>query len=231
MVRDISAKIEEAGIKYFLEVLHRDTLAQLAEQAEVQFKEGDNSKNKRVLQRKLGLVMNEKSVDDFLQDICSEDDLKALCEELGVEPASAKKEQLVRQLGTIVRELGMESYFSSFNADCLADICDDLKIKTYGSSNKRKLVESIISKEDMPKPEKKKRKIAFSKKKKPIKKGVTYDDIFQHYNVDEVRAFCKENKVKASGKKSDLINRVLAFLDGDESVLAKDRRGRKKEKK
>jgi len=76
----------------------------------------------------------------------------------------------------------------------------------------------------LKKPKQKKTKVEFSKKKQPIKKGITFDDIFQHYYVDEVRDWCKEHGIKTSGKKTVLIKRILAFLDGDESVKVNEKK-------
>jgi len=136
---------------------------------------------------------------------------------LGLE-AEGKKEELVRQIGTSVRQVGMETYFSGFDVDSLHDICEDMKLKnTNSTNNKRRLVECIVHKQDAKKqePPKKKQKLSFSKQKKEIAKGITYDDIFQHYYVDEVRDWCRSSGLKSTGKKSALIKRILAFLDGD----------------
>jgi len=73
--------------------------------------------------------------------------------------------------------------------------------------------------------------VAASKKKQPIEKGVTYDDIFQHYYVEEVKDWCKAHNLKSSGKKSELIKRILDYLDGGKEGLVSAsarERGRKR---
>jgi len=69
------------------------------------------------------------------------------------------------------------------------------------------------------------------KKKKAIEKGITFEDIFQHYYVNEVRDWCREHELKTSGKKGDLIKRILAFLDGDEEATKAGQKKKKREKK
>lgn len=231
MVTSISAQIEEAGVKYILEIFTRDLLRNLIEGIKVNWK-NDNQGSKRVIQKKLSTLMNEQGIDDFLDDHCNVDLLNEIIDELGLDDVnSKKKEHLVRAIGGHVRELGMNLYLGSFTTDCLNDICEDLRLKTYGSSNKRKLVEAIVYQEDLERPAKKKRRVVTaSKKKKQIKRGITFDDIFQHYNVSEVRDYCRDNGIRSAGKKGVIIKRVLAYLDGDESVLVdteKSGRGRK----
>jgi len=39
--------------------------------------------------------------------------------------------------------------------------------------------------------------------------------------VNEVRDYCKVNGLKSSGKKKELINRILAYLNGEEETKKK----------
>src|SRR5690606_21856508 len=134
---------------------------------------------------------------------------------LDIDP-DGKKEEVIEKISTTVRALGMESFFYSFDVNTLHSVCKDLKISSKGSNNKRKLVEAISTKSNVElEPKKKKPKLTYSKEKKPIEKGITYDDIFQHYYVGEVRDWCREHGLKTAGNKKDLIKRILAFLEGD----------------
>jgi len=73
-----------------------------------------------------------------------------------------------------------------------------------------------------------------SKRKKPIEKGITYEDIFQHYYVEEVKDWCKAHNLKTSGRKKELIKRILDFLEGGKeglvSTAAKNRGKKRKER-
>jgi hypothetical protein len=51
-----------------------------------------------------------------------------------------------------------------------------------------------------------------SRKKPKLSEGVTYDDVFQWYNLSELQEFARDNSLKVSGKKKELIQRILNFL-------------------
>lgn len=228
MINSITDAIESSGVKNLLANIKRDDLTKVAEGAALELKEKDNAKSKAVLTKKLSAAIAKEGVNDFLNEHCTVEVLKLIAADMDID-ASDKKEDLVESIGDAVRKVGMETYFGSFDVDQLQDVAEDLGLKTHRTSNKRKLVDCIVNKKDAPKePKAKKPKVEFSKKKKAIQKGSTYEDVFQHYYVGEVRDWCKEHGLKTSGKKGVLIKRILAFLEGDEeSTKAKPKTGGK----
>jgi len=206
--------------KYYMK---REDLKVMADTVGVTFKESDNKNSKAVLSKKMKDKIQDVGIDDFLSDHADVALLNRLCESMDEEPDSKNKEDLVRQVSDLVRALGAEAFWNSFDVSLLHSVTADLKLKAKGTNSKRKLVESILTNSDPEKaePKKKKRKITYSKKKKPLEKGVTYDDIFQHYYVNEVRDYCKANGLKSSGKKKELINRILAYLNGEDEETKK----------
>jgi outer membrane biosynthesis protein TonB len=74
---------------------------------------------------------------------------------------------------------------------------------------------------------------AANKDKPSIKKGVTYQGIFQHYGREEIFEWAKDNGLKTSGNKPQLIKRIIAFLEGDKenTVAVPKEKKEKKEKK
>lgn len=222
IVNSLASSIESAGVKALISNLKRETLQAVLKGRESALKEGDNKNNKTLLGKRLKDLIDAEGIDDFLQkgDL-SESVLRAMLEALD-EESDAKKDALPGEIAAAVRRLGMEAYFSSFDVESLHDVCEDLNLKAAHTNNKRKLVECIINNEDAPKSSApKKQKVQASKKKKPIEKGITFDDVFQHYYVDEVRDWCKEKGLKTTGKKTMLIRRILAYLDGDtETTMA-----------
>jgi len=84
------------------------------------------------------------------------------------------------------------------------------------------LIEAIITNEVIQKQEKKKKKVQKVSKTKPdLVKGVEYQDVFQHYYLEELVEFAKKNGLKVSGTKKELIQRIIAWLEGDkENTLA-----------
>jgi len=238
MVNKLAKSVEESGIRTLLGNLKREELAALATKANC-LKEDDNKHNKTVLTRRLQGVIADSNIHDFLSENADEDLLKSISAAIDVEGDSDKKEDLINAVTDAVRAFGLDSFFSSFEAEQLQDVAEDLKLKTGKTANKRKLVECIVNKKDAEKePKAKKQRVEASKKKQEIEKGVTYEDIFQHYYVTEVRQWCKDHGLKTSGKKGALIRRILAYLDGDESVKslppgqrAKKRKGKGKSRK
>jgi len=234
LLGSIAENIEHTGARNLLANLKREELKALAEKAEVQFRETDNKESKAVLSKKLGERIDAEGINDFLAEHGSEDVLIAIAESLDLETAGEKKEDLVAKIGSAVRRIGLESYFGSFEVDLLHDVAEDLKIKTHKSNNKRKLVDAIVSRKDLEKePKAKKAKIEVGKKK-PIEKGQTYQGIFQHYYANEVREYCKDKGLKTSGNKDEMIKRILAYFEGDESGKAGvkgAKKGRRKGKK
>jgi guanyl-specific ribonuclease Sa len=51
--------------------------------------------------------------------------------------------------------------------------------------------------------------------KPEIKKGITFDEIFQAYFLPELKDWCKQHGLKVTGNRRDIIKRILMFLDGD----------------
>jgi hypothetical protein len=47
------------------------------------------------------------------------------------------------------------------------------------------------------------------------KKYTTYVDLFDNFNLPDLINYCKEGKLKVSGKKKDVINRILLHLSGE----------------
>jgi hypothetical protein len=58
----------------------------------------------------------------------------------------------------------------------------------------------------------KQNKQKLSRKKPELIEGVTYDDVFQWYNLSELQEFARVNSLKVSGKKKEIIHRILDFL-------------------
>jgi len=219
MIEKINETIEETGVSSLLEFMKREDLKELTNKVDISWKDEDNKNSKAVLSSRLKEKIKPAGIDEFLQDVVDVSMLNKLCDSLDEAPVSTNKDQLVKQVSGAVRSLGAETFWNSFDVTTLQNVSNDLKLKTKGTNSKRKLVDAIITNSNPEKhePKKKKRKITYSKKKKPIEKGVTYDDIFQHYYVTEVREWCKAHDLKTAGRKKVLINRILEYLNGDDA--------------
>lgn len=60
-----------------------------------------------------------------------------------------------------------------------------------------------------------------------IKKGVTYTDLFDTYNASHLVEYCAKNGLKKTGKKPQVIKRILHFLDTGETDFGKKKLKRK----
>lgn len=46
-----------------------------------------------------------------------------------------------------------------------------------------------------------------------IKKGITADDLQNLYNLTDLQEFCRQNEIVHTGKKPQLIKRIITFLE------------------
>lgn len=227
IVDAISDKIDTYAIEVFIASLPLAQLKTVAEKAKAQFNEKDNKNSRSVLSRRLAEQVVSAGFDEFL-DTVDADTLKAVAEDFDVK---ADK----KAIAEAARTFASERYFGNFDVESLRALAEELKLKQAAkTSSKRKLVEAIVTQEDaepVEAPKKKKQKTDVGKKK-ALEKGITYDEIFQHYYVEELRDFVKSKGIKVSGKKPVLIKRILAFLAGEtEGIMAGDKTEKAKKKK
>jgi NAD-dependent DNA ligase len=109
-------------------------------------------------------------------------------------------------------------------------ICTDMKLRNHKKTNSRKaLIEAIVSQADVIVPEPvQNRTITKKPTKRAIEKCTEYEELFQHYFLDQLVDWCKENGLKTSGTKKIIINRILAYFGGDkENTMADETRIRR----
>jgi len=222
----IGDRIETLAIEIFLAALPVAMLKEIAAEHNA-FKEGDNKNSRSVLTRRLTEQVVAAGLEEFVGSLKAAT-VTALSEDL--ETKNDKK-----SIASAVRDLAAQRYFGAYDVETLRALAEDLKLKKAAkSSSKRKLVDAIIAREDVEEegPKKKKQKTIDVGKKKPIEKGLTYDEIFQHYYSSELKDFAKQKGLKVSGKKPLLIKRILAYLDGEtEGIMAGEKVEKKKKKK
>jgi len=206
-------------------------------------KEEKQFPSKNVMVKVLFEHLEDKNLKEFLEGytqksllICCGDidDLSAYKEE---ELNNMPKKDLVKALLNNVNSFGIGHLFQALTVQELKDVCERIDLNVE-SSSKDKLVESIIEhksfvKETKSKPEP-------SSKKPDIKKGVSKVDLQHFFSREELEKFLKERKdedpetlkeMKISGKKTELVDRVLKFLEGDIESIKKKKGGRGKRKR
>jgi len=186
------------------------------------------------LAKRLSEALNEHGISSYLEKHLELDVLKGFAERLGL-AAKGTKAAVILEIVEAVEAEGVRLYFESFPEDVLRDAAFDMKLtKDPAATHSRPvLVDAIIeNKEIAVKDKKKKEKIKVSKTKPSLTKGVNYQDIFQHYNLDELVEWAKKNGIKVSGTKKELILRIIAWLEGDkENTLAGTKKTPKRKKR
>lgn len=164
----------------------------------------------------LGNEASVELVDDLVTRLVADD------ESVTARSSQTKKVKAVAQA---LQHEAMLAFFESFPEAQLHDICFAMKNeKPQGeTSSRRVLAASIVgdqpvsqltkaeatqkkAKTTAAKPQK------LSRRKPELADGVTYADVFQWYNLSELQAFARDHSLKVSGKKKELIHRILDHL-------------------
>jgi len=154
------------------------------------------------------------------------------------------KKEAVSQINERVYFFGVQSVLNHFDIPFLQSICQEYGLK--GETNtKSKLVYALASQtniRDLPSfnpgaqaaiEARLEAAIESANKSKvpAIAKGISYQDMFQLYHLDQLVDWCRDNDLKVSGKKPDVIKRILAYLDGDKENTMSNANNKPAEKK
>lgn len=226
MRRHVIEGINAAAVKYFAEQLDKQTLVAAVAPLNIDHKaRGNNPNSKVVLFKRFNEHLQATGLEGYLVEHATVSMLQSFCEAAGVSTSAEKKEKLIEELMDHVYSQGARIFFDSFSENTLRDVAFELRLDEAEQLNtvaKGTLVTAIINNEEIAHNKATRDAPKFSKSKKPIKQGIAYQDIFQHYSRTEIYDWCKENNLKCSGTVKELINRILAFLDGDkENTVAK----------
>jgi len=162
--------------------------------------------------KKIFTAMQEAGPAKFLEKLDSTF-LNSLFDDLGLDkPAGSKK--MADALLQYADSIGVEHALSSLSVAQLRTIADSLKL-SVDSNSVQVFMDCIISGESHKKD--KKKAVQPSAKKPDIKKGVTKADLQQHYYRGELAEFCKTSGLGSSGNKKELINRIVAHLEGKDT--------------
>jgi hypothetical protein len=194
--------------------------------------QGNNPKSTRVHKKRL-LEAVEGGVLDFLKENVDAEGLVEIGEAFELELSEKTGvDKLASQLTNQIEYEAVSAFLESFPNDLLLDVAFDMKLsEASATAATGTVVEAILTNTDvkeLKKPAPKKKSVKVSKTKPKIAKGVTYDDLFQWYTVDEIRDFAKDNELLVSGSKKDLIKRILAWFEGDKENTTKEGLEKKK---
>jgi len=221
LIESLREAIEEIGINHVTENMTKKTLDSLIEPLKLDIAPEKPAKqvSKSVIRKRIATLVGEGGLTKFFSKMADE----PLNEFFEAAPSDEEKDEgkkkFPTQVARLVAEVGLQVFFSRFDVGFLQDLMETCKLK-YDTNNQNALAQALALQKNATKEKKKPSKTPkFSSKKLPIAKGITYQDIFQHYYADDLHEFCKENDIKHSGTKKEIINRILAFVnDADESV-------------
>eukprot|EP01119_Soliformovum_irregulare_P017722 TRINITY_DN530_c0_g1_i1.p2 TRINITY_DN530_c0_g1~~TRINITY_DN530_c0_g1_i1.p2 ORF type:complete len:326 (-),score=124.62 TRINITY_DN530_c0_g1_i1:211-1188(-) len=221
LVESLRECIEEIGINQVTSAIKKDDLDALIGPLKIELpsqndKEKKQTVSKAIIRKRISTLVAEEGLSKFFSDM----DAKLLMHFYEASPtdedAEEGKKKLAPQVARLVAEAGLQVFFGRFNVEFLQDLMESCKLK-YNTNNLNALCLALAYQQPALKEKKKVAKSPkFSSKKLPIEKGITYQDIFQHYYSEDLHEYCKEHELKNSGTKKELINRILAFVNDDD---------------
>jgi hypothetical protein len=227
IAEDVSAQ----GLQLLMETLSKETLTKLASHWKVEYPGyGDNPKpSKRLMAKRLVAGMAENGPKDFF--LQSDAYLSSIIGDLELTGVTAKdKDKAAKALIAEADALGVEHCLSAFAFDKLQDFALNSGLKVYGSS-REKLLDALIERKNMDKPEKKTRAKApkVSKDKPKIAKGISAVDLNSWYYSKDLSDWLEKKKLPSKGTKKELVKRILDHLAGkDVTIKPKEKKVKKK---
>jgi len=178
----------------------------------------NNPRSKTVMRKRLKELMNDHGPLEYMRKYITDEALLntfSVIFEIELSRSSSLDERQ-GEVAEAMAECGLELYLESFEPPVLRDVCNYMRLGDTSTTSKQALATAIMKGEE---PAKGKRKDLYSKvpsKKKPLQKGITYWEVFHHYTVEELRSYCEENDLPRYGSYRKIINRILAYLEGEE---------------
>jgi len=228
----IVSEIEDVGMKQVTSQMKLIQLAHLT--APLKIDHGTNNPTKTVLRKRFIEKMEELGLDKFLsKSTMTSELLSMLIQAADEQPLSKDKDKLIFQATEIINLVGFQSFFSRFDIPFLQHLLSEMDLKC-NTDSKDRIVYALATQTNAKKQKIEHKEIIYSDEKQPIKKGVTYQDIYQYYFREELVDWSKNNGLKVTGSKKELIQRILAFLDGNKEntmSIANRKEEDKKDKK
>eukprot|EP01117_Protostelium_nocturnum_P006108 TRINITY_DN2201_c0_g1_i1.p1 TRINITY_DN2201_c0_g1~~TRINITY_DN2201_c0_g1_i1.p1 ORF type:complete len:298 (+),score=130.71 TRINITY_DN2201_c0_g1_i1:107-1000(+) len=224
LIANIVSESKSRGITRMVAELKMDQLKEIVEKYSIDIG-SHNASTKTVLRVKLADQMKED--EKFVEKLKTEH-LTMLLNAFKENVESKNGNKLNYLVQDLALETGFGIFMEQFDTPYLLKLLKEGNIKGETSS-KSKVIAAMIHNKDIEQAKSVKKEVEFSKKKKEIKKGVTYQDIFQHYYLTELVEYCEKNGLPKSGTKKELIKKILAsFNDEEKSSKKKAEKSNKK---
>jgi len=174
--------------------------------------------------------IERSSLESFMEALSDECLLDLLTCILGGEEELLSKDNRIKILHQIYEEfdaISMKNFFEGLSYGLLKNICyqmyiiEDLRDGTTFS--KKILAECIVYGFSYDKIETEEVEIEreSSKKPKQIDGDITKADLIFHYKVDELKKFLKEKELISTGRKSELVNRIIFYFEDTDAAVNK----------
>eukprot|EP01027_Heterolobosea_sp_BB2_P022223 GEZU01032708.1.p1 GENE.GEZU01032708.1~~GEZU01032708.1.p1 ORF type:complete len:373 (+),score=228.89 GEZU01032708.1:131-1249(+) len=226
----------QKGIQGFFDGLDKETLKDAVGQLEDAKSVAESNNQSKLLKAMKDSLAKHKTFESFLEQFSMET-LEAFCKSMEFQEETEEKEELVDAIVQEIIIIGAKSMLSKMTKDYINNIIDHLSLKKSGTKEdliNRFLAISFPHLEDDGKDDennnssKKSAKSTTSTKKVEIVQGVTKDQLLQTYYTTELRDWCKSKGLKVTGSRKELIDRIIAFLNGDEKNTKPNGKPKKK---
>jgi len=207
------SEIEDSGVKQLTAQMKLVDLDSVSTDLSLELGEG-NRASKTVLRKRLTEFIKKEGLQNFLENHTTSQTLALFVRAANEEPIGNAKDKLVTQAAELINLVGFTSFLSKFDTPFLQHLMKEANLK-FDTDSKDRLVYALATHSNAKKKVSSKKDLVFSDIKLPIEKGVSFQDVYQHYFKQELVEWSKENGLKVSGKKKEVILRILAFLDGD----------------
>jgi len=163
--------------------------------------------------------------DMTLVSVCNDiDDLRNYSED---ELRDLTKKEMVKGILNNVANFGLNHVLQFLTVVELTAVVTHMELEV-DSQSKEILIDSIVEKKSYVKP-KPKKKVKPSSEKPAIKEGITKVDLQTWFNREDLEEWLRNKGAKVSGKKKELIDRIIKYLSGDITTTT-GKRGKKRKR-
>jgi hypothetical protein len=144
-----------------------------------------------------------------------------------------EKKELIEAIISNINRFGLEHLFSLFSVKELSEFCQKLELDCDETNSKDALIEAILEHKTYKKPKQKKKEVKASENAPEIKEGITKVDLQAWFKREQLSEWLRNKGAKVSGKKKELVVRILKYLEGDREHTMPNphkKRGKKKKK-
>eukprot|EP00727_Mastigamoeba_balamuthi_P002833 m51a1_g12547 hypothetical protein (409) ;mRNA; r:1329-3139 len=225
LAEQLDVETEDRGVRTLLENLDKEQIVELYKCTPGAEPEEEDGKKERLTSKSAML----KRLEDRIAEIHAGKWLEALSEaqldyiadalDLEEDRPKARKDLIQTIVDRVYLEGGL-ALFGLAGKELLLKVAKAGGLEKLTAEHTKQQILEAFETGEVPKAEKRKAKSDYvvSEKKPEIEKGISLADLHSHYYFGELQTWCKEKGIKSAGNKKEVVKRILAFLNGDESV-------------